>query len=89
MTAKCKNAVEWTVLLHIAPFCVLQDHLLEVAWNNSQSTQRDVEKSFNCCGFTQVDMKLTCDAVSFDQCSCPLLHFSMLKQIDGLSVVRI
>ncbi|XP_076610090.1 tetraspanin-13b isoform X2 [Chaetodon auriga] len=30
-----------------------QDHLLEVGWNNSQSTQRDVEKSLNCCGFRQ------------------------------------
>ncbi|XP_076610091.1 tetraspanin-13b isoform X3 [Chaetodon auriga] len=44
-----------------------QDHLLEVGWNNSQSTQRDVEKSLNCCGFRQVDPNLTCDAVSLDQ----------------------
>lgn len=44
--------------------CVLQNHLLEVGWNNSQSTQRDVEKSLNCCGFKKVDLNGTCDAVS-------------------------
>lgn len=43
---------------------VLQDQLLEVGWNNSQSTQRDVEKSLNCCGFHQVDPNAPCDAVS-------------------------
>lgn len=44
----------------------LQDHLLEVGWNNSPSTQRDVEKSINCCGFRQVDYNGTCDAVSLN-----------------------
>uniref|UniRef100_UPI003AAB3B3A tetraspanin-13b isoform X1 n=1 Tax=Centroberyx gerrardi TaxID=166262 RepID=UPI003AAB3B3A len=39
-----------------------QNQLLEVGWNNSQSTQRDVEKSLNCCGFKQVDVNGTCDA---------------------------
>ncbi|KAK0142354.1 Tetraspanin-13 [Merluccius polli] len=42
-----------------------QEHLLEVGWNNSQSTQRDVEKSLNCCGFKQVDFNATCDAACF------------------------
>lgn len=48
---------------------VLQDHLLEVGWNNSLGTQRDVEKSINCCGFRQVDYNGTCDAVSVNPCS--------------------
>ncbi|XP_067365730.1 tetraspanin-13b isoform X2 [Channa argus] len=47
-----------------------QDHLLEVGWNNSQSTQRDVEKSLNCCGFKQVDPNDTCDASCFPNHSC-------------------
>ncbi|XP_070702441.1 tetraspanin-13b isoform X2 [Pempheris klunzingeri] len=47
-----------------------QDHLLEVGWNNSQSTQMDVEKSLNCCGFKQVDPNLTCDAACFPNHSC-------------------
>lgn len=59
-------------MLHVTHVIVLQDHLLEVGWNNSVTTQRDVEKSLNCCGFKQVDPNLTCDAVSFDQCSCPI-----------------
>lgn len=45
---------------------LLQDHLLEVGWNNSESTQKDVEKSLNCCGFKHADPNATCDAVSFD-----------------------
>ncbi|XP_033505839.1 tetraspanin-13b isoform X3 [Epinephelus lanceolatus] len=47
-----------------------QDHLLEVGWNNSQSTQRDVEKSLNCCGFKQVDPNISCDAACFPNHSC-------------------
>ncbi|XP_077446508.1 tetraspanin-13b [Stigmatopora argus] len=47
-----------------------QDHLLEVGWNNSQSTQKDVEKSLNCCGFRQVDLNATCDATCFPNHSC-------------------
>lgn len=69
-------------MLHNAPVCVLQDELLEVGWNNSQSTQRDVEKSLNCCGFKHFYTNVTCDAVSLIQCSCALSHFSMFKQIN-------
>ncbi|CAL8297143.1 unnamed protein product [Lota lota] len=47
-----------------------QEHLLEVGWNNSQSTQRDVEKSFNCCGFKQVEYNSTCDAACYPNNSC-------------------
>ncbi|KAJ0055345.1 hypothetical protein NL108_016077, partial [Boleophthalmus pectinirostris] len=47
-----------------------QEHLLEVGWNNSQSTQRDVEKSLNCCGFRAVDYNSTCTATCFPNHSC-------------------
>uniref|UniRef100_UPI0037E79BDB LOW QUALITY PROTEIN: tetraspanin-13b n=1 Tax=Semicossyphus pulcher TaxID=241346 RepID=UPI0037E79BDB len=47
-----------------------QDELLEVGWNNSQSAQRDVEKSLNCCGFRQVDNNATCEAVCFPNHVC-------------------
>ncbi|KAL4629645.1 tetraspanin-13-like [Arapaima gigas] len=47
-----------------------QNHLLEVGWNNSQSTQRDVEKSLNCCGFNTVSYTDTCDAICFAKHVC-------------------
>ncbi|XP_008330017.2 tetraspanin-13b [Cynoglossus semilaevis] len=47
-----------------------QDHLLEVGWNNSESTQRDVEKSINCCGFKHVDPNGTCAADCFPNHTC-------------------
>ncbi|XP_020502334.2 tetraspanin-13b [Labrus bergylta] len=47
-----------------------QEELLEVGWNNSQSTQRDVEKSLNCCGFREVDNNHTCEAVCFPNHAC-------------------
>ncbi|KAK5854539.1 hypothetical protein PBY51_004725 [Eleginops maclovinus] len=47
-----------------------QDQLLEVGWNNSRSTQRDVEKSLNCCGFRQLEPNRTCDAACFPNHSC-------------------
>lgn len=47
-----------------------QDQLLEVGWNNSHTTQRDVEKSLDCCGFKHVDVNGTCDAACFPNHSC-------------------
>ncbi|KAM6959049.1 tetraspanin-13b [Aplochiton taeniatus] len=47
-----------------------QDQLLEVGWNNSRSTQRDVEKSLDCCGFKRVDLNGSCDAACFPNRSC-------------------
>lgn len=41
-----------------------QDHLLEVGWNKSEATQKDVEKTLNCCGFSYVDNNGSCAAVS-------------------------
>lgn len=47
-----------------------QEELLEVGWNNSKSTQIDVEKSLNCCGFKQVGLNGTCEAACFPNNSC-------------------
>uniref|UniRef100_A0A3P9JPA8 Tetraspanin-13 n=1 Tax=Oryzias latipes TaxID=8090 RepID=A0A3P9JPA8_ORYLA len=41
-----------------------QNQLLEVGWNKSESTQMDVEKTLNCCGFSSVNLNQTCPAVS-------------------------
>lgn len=42
----------------------LQNHLLEVGWNKSEATQKDVEKTLNCCGFSSFDSNSPCAAVS-------------------------
>ncbi|CAL9691133.1 unnamed protein product [Knipowitschia caucasica] len=66
-----------------------QEHLLEVGWNNSQSTQRDLEKSLNCCGFRAVDYNNTCTATCFPNHSCQpcadkiQAHAGELLQIGG------
>nr|XP_057909835.1 tetraspanin-13a [Doryrhamphus excisus] len=43
-----------------------QNHLLEVGWNKSESTQRDVEKTLNCCGFSHVNYNASCAASCFN-----------------------
>ncbi|XP_061811905.1 tetraspanin-13a isoform X1 [Nerophis lumbriciformis] len=43
-----------------------QNHLLEVGWNKSESTQRDVEKTLNCCGFSYVSYNASCAASCFN-----------------------
>ncbi|XP_017338015.1 tetraspanin-13b [Ictalurus punctatus] len=47
-----------------------QNELLEVGWNNSHTTQRDVEKSLNCCGFSHVEVNSTCPAACFTHSTC-------------------
>uniref|UniRef100_A0A8C6P4V9 Tetraspanin 13a n=1 Tax=Nothobranchius furzeri TaxID=105023 RepID=A0A8C6P4V9_NOTFU len=42
-----------------------QNQLLEVGWNKSESTQRDVEKTLNCCGYSSVDFNSSCAAECF------------------------
>ncbi|KAM3872911.1 tetraspanin-13-like [Diretmus argenteus] len=42
-----------------------QNQLLEAGWNKSEATQRDVEKTLNCCGFSHVDYNGTCAASCF------------------------
>ncbi|XP_068180568.1 tetraspanin-13-like [Antennarius striatus] len=44
-----------------------QNHLLEIGWNKSNETQRDVEKTLNCCGFSYVDYNGSCAASCFNQ----------------------
>lgn len=44
-----------------------QNHLLEVGWNKSESTQRDVEKTLDCCGFSSVNYNGSCAAACFSQ----------------------
>lgn len=39
-----------------------QNHLLEIGWNKSESTQRDVEKTLDCCGFSSFNYSLPCAA---------------------------
>lgn len=45
-------------------FHYLQNRLLEVGWNKSEATQRDVEKTLNCCGFSNINYNGSCAAVS-------------------------
>ncbi|XP_061598004.1 tetraspanin-13b [Cololabis saira] len=47
-----------------------QEQLLQVGWNSSQSTRRDVQKSLNCCGFKHVDPSGPCEAACFHNHSC-------------------
>lgn len=42
---------------------LLQNQLLEVGWNRSESTQQDVEKTLDCCGYSSVNFNASCPAV--------------------------
>ncbi|XP_035606762.1 tetraspanin-13-like [Oncorhynchus keta] len=42
-----------------------QKELLEVGWNKSEATQKDVERTLNCCGFFHPNYNGTCDADCF------------------------
>ncbi|XP_056613138.1 tetraspanin-13a [Triplophysa dalaica] len=47
-----------------------QNLLLEIGWNKSESMQRDVEKSLDCCDFEQVNFNGTCEAACFKKLTC-------------------
>uniref|UniRef100_A0A8C7YFL8 Tetraspanin 13a n=1 Tax=Oryzias sinensis TaxID=183150 RepID=A0A8C7YFL8_9TELE len=47
-----------------------QNQLLEVGWNKSENTQKDVEKTLNCCGFSSVNLNQTCPARCVSDSSC-------------------
>ncbi|KAJ8367666.1 hypothetical protein AAFF_G00313660 [Aldrovandia affinis] len=47
-----------------------QHQLLEIGWNDSQTTQRDVEKNIDCCGFSSVNYNGTCEASCFSSHNC-------------------
>ncbi|XP_062321304.1 tetraspanin-13a [Osmerus eperlanus] len=57
-----------------------QYHLLEVGWNNSVSTQRDVEKNLDCCGFSHVPVNDTCAADCVRNQSCNLACGDIIQQ---------
>ncbi|XP_053743914.1 tetraspanin-13-like isoform X2 [Synchiropus splendidus] len=42
-----------------------QNHLLEIGWNKSATTQLDVEKTLNCCGYSHVNLNGSCAARCF------------------------
>ncbi|XP_044064189.1 tetraspanin-13a isoform X2 [Siniperca chuatsi] len=42
-----------------------QNHLLEVGWNKSEATQKDVEKTLDCCGFSYINYNGSCAARCF------------------------
>ncbi|XP_030250571.1 tetraspanin-13-like [Sparus aurata] len=42
-----------------------QNLLLEVGWNKSEDTQKDVEKTLDCCGFSYVNYNGSCPARCF------------------------
>lgn len=46
-----------------------QNLLLEAGWNKSTGTQKDLERTLNCCGFSQVDNS-SCPAVCVNTSSC-------------------
>ncbi|CAJ1062858.1 tetraspanin-13b [Xyrichtys novacula] len=48
-----------------------QNDLLEIGWNKSEDTQRDVEKTLNCCGYSSFNPNGTCEARCFSH-SLPL-----------------
>ncbi|XP_068614071.1 tetraspanin-13a [Brachionichthys hirsutus] len=39
-----------------------QNRLLEIGWNKSNDTQRDIEKTLDCCGFSSVSYNGSCAA---------------------------
>lgn len=43
-----------------------QNLLLEAGWNKSEATQRDVEKTLNCCGFHSVNYNGSCAATCYE-----------------------
>ncbi|KAM3615048.1 uncharacterized protein V6R79_022766 [Siganus canaliculatus] len=54
-----------------------QNHLLEVGWNKSEGTQRDVEKTLNCCGFSHVNLN--------DSCAAKCIHTTPTPSCDTCS----
>ncbi|XP_034554581.1 tetraspanin-13a [Notolabrus celidotus] len=43
-----------------------QNNLLEIGWNKSENTQKDVEKTLNCCGYSSYNPNSTCAARCHD-----------------------
>ncbi|XP_030638376.1 tetraspanin-13a [Chanos chanos] len=47
-----------------------QKQLLEAGWDKSEVTQKDVQRTLNCCGFSHFDKNMTCDAACFKAQDC-------------------
>ncbi|XP_072317792.1 tetraspanin-13a [Eucyclogobius newberryi] len=70
-----------------------QDRLLEAGWNRSETTQQDVERTLNCCGFTRVDNS-TCaascvqGALSCQPCSDIITRYTgdILRFVGGIGL---
>lgn len=78
------NKLFWTKTL----WFLLQNKLLEVGWNKSESTQKDVEKTLNCCGFSSVDLNQTCSAVSgFSSISRSTVGSFSLKSLSSIAAM--
>ncbi|AWO96087.1 tetraspan NET-6-like [Scophthalmus maximus] len=72
-----------------------QNHLLEVGWNKSEATQQDVEKTLDCCGFSNVNYNGSCAATCFKDtppscktCSSTIQHYAgeVLRFVGGLGL---
>ncbi|XP_028327658.1 tetraspanin-13-like isoform X2 [Gouania willdenowi] len=72
-----------------------QNRLLEIGWNKSQNTQRDVEKTLDCCGFSSVNYNDTCAASCFtrlppscESCSNMLQRYTgdVLRFVGGIGL---
>ncbi|XP_070768133.1 tetraspanin-13a [Enoplosus armatus] len=72
-----------------------QNHLLEVGWNKSEATQKDVEKTLDCCGFTSVNYNGSCAARCFhipspscEKCSSIIQQYAgeVLQFVGGIGL---
>ncbi|KAM9353873.1 tetraspanin-13-like [Symphorus nematophorus] len=72
-----------------------QNQLLEVGWNKSESTQEDVEKSLDCCGFSYVNYNGSCAASCInktppkcDTCSSIIQNYAggVLQFVGGIGL---
>lgn len=41
----------------------MQELLLEIGWNKSDSVRKDLERSLDCCDFSEVNYSGICEAV--------------------------
>ncbi|XP_066534193.1 tetraspanin-13a [Hoplias malabaricus] len=67
--------------------------LLEIGWNKSESMQKDLERTLDCCDFSGVDYSKPCDASCFtrrdcEQCSAKLQIYAddALHFVGGMSL---
>ncbi|XP_051535331.1 tetraspanin-13-like [Myxocyprinus asiaticus] len=49
-----------------------QNLLLEIGWNKSESMQKDLERTLDCCDFIKVNYNGTCEANCFNDQTCTL-----------------